>query len=76
MRFRKQWLRMRRVNFDFSTKSSSTDHNESNKTTLKPIAHVGFEKWFVELGILKNELFHFFTFFTQLKTLLFTLSHK
>ncbi len=42
MRFKKPWLRVKWVNFDFSAKSSSTDYNESNKPTLKslkPAAH-------------------------------------
>ncbi len=34
MRFRKLWLKMKLVNFDFSAKSSSTDYNEPNKPTL------------------------------------------
>ncbi len=68
------WLRVRSVNFDFSAKSSSTDYNESNEPTTKSLAHIGFEKLLVELGVPNNELFHFFTFFVQLKSLLFTLS--
>ncbi len=44
MRFREPWLRMKSVNFDFGIKSSSTDHNESNKPTRKSLAHIGFEK--------------------------------
>ncbi len=75
MRFRKPWLRVKLVNFDFSAKSSSTDYNESNKPTLKSLAHIGSEKSLVELGEPKNELFHFFTFFALVKSLLFTLSH-
>ncbi len=49
MRFRKPWLRVKSINFDFSAKFSSTDYNESNKTTPKPLAHIGPEKLFVEL---------------------------
>ncbi len=33
MCFRKPWLRVESVNFDFSGKSSSTNYNESNKPT-------------------------------------------
>ncbi len=75
MRFRKPWLRGKSYTFDFSAKSSSTDYKESNKPTPKSLAHIGSEKSLVELGIPKNELFHVFTFFTLLKSLLFTLSH-
>ncbi len=75
MGFRKPWLRMKLVNFDFSAKLSSTDYNESNKPTLKSLAHIGSKKSLVELRVPKNELSHFLTFFGQLKSLLFTLSH-
>ncbi len=51
------------VIFDVSAKSSSTDYNESNKPTPKFLAHVGSEKSLVELGLPKNELFHFFHIF-------------
>ncbi len=74
-RFRKTWLRVKLVNFDFSAKLSSTEYNESNKPTLKSLAHIGSEKSLVELGRPKNELSHFFTFFALLESLLFTLSH-
>ncbi len=76
MNFRKPWLRVKLVNFDFSAKLSSTDYNEWNKPTWKSLAHTGPEKSLVELGVPKNELFHFFTFFAQLKSLLLTLSHR
>ncbi len=33
--FRKPWLEVKLVSFDFSAKSSSTDYNESNKPTPK-----------------------------------------
>ncbi len=57
-----------------SRKSSITDYNESNKSNPKCLAHTGYEKSFVELGVPKNELFHFFfTFFALLKSLLFNL---
>ncbi len=59
MRFRKPWLRVKSVNFDFSAKSLSNDYNESNKPTLKYLAHIGSEKSLVELGVPKNELSHF-----------------
>ncbi len=74
MRFRKPWLRVKLVNFDFEAKLSSTDHNELNKPTLKSRAHIGSEKSLVERGVPKNELLHFFPFFSLLKSLLFTLS--
>ncbi len=72
MRFRKPCLRVKLVNFDFSAKSSSTDYNELNKPTLKSLAHIGSEKSLVEVGVPKNEFFHFFrsteefTFYTEL----------
>ncbi len=75
MRFRKPWLRVKSVNFDFSAKSSSTNYNKSNKSSRKSLAHVGSEKSLVELGVPKHELFHFFTIFVLLKSLIFTLSH-
>ncbi len=61
VRFRKPWLRVKAVNFDFSAKSSSTDYNKSNKPNLKSLAHIGPEKslvefGLVELGVPKNEL--------------------
>ncbi len=59
MRFRKPWLRVKAVNFDFSAKSSSTDYNESNKPTPKSLAQIGSEKLLVELGFPKSELFTF-----------------
>ncbi len=43
-------------------KSSSTDYNELNKPNPKPLAHIGCEKSLVQLGVPKNELFHFFHF--------------
>ncbi len=52
-------------------KSSSTDY-ESNKPNPKSLAYTGSKKLLVELGVRKNELFHFFfTFFALLKSLLF-----
>ncbi len=60
MRFRKPWLRVISVNFDFSAKSSITDYNESNKPTPKSLAYIGSEKSLVELEVSKNELFHIF----------------
>ncbi len=57
MRFRKPWLRVKCVNFDFSTKSSSTDYNESNKPTPKSLALIGAEKLLVEHGSSKNPIF-------------------
>ncbi len=41
MRFRKPWLRVKLVDFDFSAKSSSTDYNELNKPTLKSLTLKG-----------------------------------
>ncbi len=75
MRFRKPWLRVKSVNFDFRARSLSTDYNELNKPTLKSLVHIGSKKLLVELKVPKNELFHFFTFFALLKSLFFTLSH-
>ncbi len=72
MRFRKLWLRVKSVNFDFRAKSSSTDYNEPNKPIRISLTHIESEKSLVELGVPKNELFHFFTFFAPLKSLLFT----
>ncbi len=63
MRYRKSWHRVKSVNFDFSAKSSSTDYKESNKPTLKSLAHIGHEKSLVELGVSKNELFSLFHIF-------------
>ncbi len=71
----KPWLKVKSINFDFSAKSSSTDFNKSNKPTSKYFAHIGSEKSLVELGVPKNDLFHFVTFFALLKSLLFILSH-
>ncbi len=61
------WLRMKWVNFDFSAKSSPTDYNESNKPTLKSLAHIGSEKSLVELGIPKMSFFTFshFSFYRK-----------
>ncbi len=75
MRFKKPWLRVKSVNFDFSAKSSSTDYNESNKPTSKCLAYIGSEKLLVEM-VPKNELLHFSTFCAILKSLFFTLSHQ
>ncbi len=41
MHFKKPWLRVKLVDFDFSAKSSSTDYNESNKPNPKCLAHTG-----------------------------------
>ncbi len=73
MCFRKPWLGAKSVKFDFRAKSSSTDHNESSKPIPKSLVHIESEKSLVELGVLKNELFHFFAL---LKSLLFTLNHR
>ncbi len=73
MCFRKPWLRVKWVNFDFSAQSSSTGYNESNKSTPKALAHIGSEKSLV--GVPKSEHFHFFIFFIRLKSLLFTVNH-
>ncbi len=48
MRFRKPRLGVKSDNFDFSAKSSSTDHNESSKPTPKSLAHIGSEKSLVQ----------------------------
>ncbi len=60
MRFRKPWLRVKSINFDFGAKFSSTDYNELNKTTPKPLARLESEKLLVELVVPKNEFFHLF----------------
>ncbi len=75
MCFRKLQLRVKLVNFDFSAKSSITDYNESNNSTWKSLPHMRSVKSLIELEVPKNQLFHFFTFFAPLKSLLFTLSH-
>ncbi len=74
MRFRKPWLRVKLVNFEFSVKSSRTDYscNVSNKSNLKSLAHIGTEKSLVELGVLKNEIFHFFHMFRSIKKFTFS----
>ncbi len=71
MRFRKPWLRVRAVNFDFSAKSSHNDYNKSNKWTSKFPAHIESKKLLVEFGVLRIEIFHFSIFFALLKGLLF-----
>ncbi len=59
-----------------SVKSWHTDFNESNKPTLKSLAHIGSEKLLVKLGVPKNKLFHFFSHFSLYwKVYFFTLSH-
>ncbi len=60
MRFRKPWLKVKAVNFDFSAKLSSTDYNELNKPIPKSLAHTESEKLLVELRVPKNVLFHIF----------------
>ncbi len=62
MYFRKPWLRVKSVNFDFSAKSSSIDYNKYNKPTPKCLAQIRSEKSLVELGVPKNELFHIFRY--------------
>ncbi len=59
MSFRKPWLRVKSVNFDFSVKSLSPDNNESNKPTPKSAAHIGSEKSFIELEFQKMSFFTF-----------------
>ncbi len=49
MRFRKPWLRVKWVNFDFCATLSSSDYNESDKPSPKSLAHMGSEKLLVEL---------------------------
>ncbi len=48
MRFRRPWLGVKSVDFDFSAKLSSTVFNESNKPKPKFLAHEGSEKLVVE----------------------------
>ncbi len=46
MCFRKQWLRLMSVNFNFSAKlSSTTDYNELNKPNPKSLVHIGSNKF-------------------------------
>ncbi len=71
MRFRKPWLRVKSVNFDFSAKSWSTDYNESNKPTTKSLAQIGSQKLLVNLEYQKNELFHFFYVFCPIEKFTF-----
>ncbi len=47
-------------------KLSSADYNGSNKPNPKSLAHIESEKSLVKVGVPKNELFTFFTFFTLL----------
>ncbi len=75
MRFRKPWLRVKSVNFDFSVKLSSYDYNEANKPNPKSLAHVGSEKSLVEFEFQKMSFFFFFKFISLPKSLLFTPSH-
>ncbi len=75
MRFRKPWLRVKLVDFDFYAKLSSTYYNESNKPNPKSLARIRSEKSLVEIRVPENELFHFFYIFALLKGLLFTLSY-
>ncbi len=57
---------MKLVNFDFCAKLSTTVYNESNKPTLKSLAHIGSEKSLVEHGVPTDELFCIFTYFPLL----------
>ncbi len=59
MCFRKLWLRMKYVNFDFSAQSSSNGYNESNKPTPKTLVHIGSEKSLVEVRVPKVSFFTF-----------------
>ncbi len=54
MRFRKPWLRVKLVDFDFSAKSSSSDYDESNEPNTKSLARIRSEKSLVELKSSKN----------------------
>ncbi len=56
MRFRKPWLRVKSVNFDFRRKSLSTDYNASNKPNPKSLAPIGAQKSLLELVAPKKEL--------------------
>ncbi len=76
MGFRKPWLRVKSVDFDFRAKSPSTDYNESIKPTPKSLAHIESEKLLVELRVPKNAPFHFLIFFALLKSLLFILNYE
>ncbi len=63
MRFRKPWLRVKLVDFDFSAKLLSSDYNESNKPNIKFLTRIRSEKSLVELSVPITELFHFFYIF-------------
>ncbi len=69
--FRKPWLRVKSVNFDFSAKLSSNIYNESDKPNSKSLAPVGFKKSLVELEFQKISFFTFFIFFSLLKSSFF-----
>ncbi len=72
MRFRKPWLWVKSISFNFSAKSSSTDYMESNKP--KPEVRSSCEIREIILNF-RFQKVAFFTFFVLLKSLLFTLSH-
>ncbi len=65
--FKKPWIGLKSVNFDFSAKSSSIDYNESNKPTPKSLAHIGSNRSLVELWVPKSELFTFSHFLLNWK---------
>ncbi len=55
MYFRKPWLKVKSVSFDFTVKLSSTDYNKSNKPNLKDVAHI-------DTNLSNNDMFNFFRF--------------
>ncbi len=63
MRFRKQWLGVKSVNFDFSAKSSSSDYSESNNSTRKSLAHYGVWEIACWTWSSKNWGFSYFSFY-------------
>ncbi len=56
----------------YSVKLSSTDYNESTKPNPKSLAYIGSKKSLVELGVPKNELFHFFSNFSSTEKFTFS----
>ncbi len=54
--FRKPWLRVKLVNFDFSAKPSSTDYNESNKPNPKSLV---YEVWKIACWIRSSKKWAF-----------------
>ncbi len=51
MRFRKSWLRVKLVDFDFYAKSSNTNYNEWNSPNPKSLARIRSKKSLVKLRV-------------------------